>query len=382
MGRVSVNIEILQWALERSNRSPDELEKRFPQIKRWLSGELKPTLNQLKSFAKATYTPFGFFFLRQPPEEKLPFTHFRTYKELPRKPSLELLDTVKIIKRRQEWIKEFLIEEGYSPLPYVNSVKLGDTAEFVAQKIRETLGFEKNWASKLSSWKDALQFLRNEMQKIGIFVVFNSVVENNPHRKLNPEEFRGFVLVDDYAPFVFVNSSDALAAQMFTLAHELAHIFYGVSASFDLRELFPADDPIEIICNKVAAEFLVPKEELLNLWSFVFTTKEPFQEIARKFKVSEIVIARRALDLKLIKKSEFLEFYKEYLRKERKKIKKVGGDFYKNQDLRVGEKFATAVAIAVEEGKLLYSEAFRLTGLYGRTFDKYISYLKRRGLIV
>ncbi len=164
---------------------------------------------------------------------------------------------------------------------------------------------------------------------------------------------------------------------MFTLAHELAHVFFGSSASFDLREMQPADDPTEQACNRVAAEFLVPEVELRRVWPQVRKDPEPFQRIARQFKVSVLVAARRALDLSLISRIVFLDFYRDYHTKERRAaaIRQQKGNFYANQNMRVGQRFASAVVRAAKEGKLLYSEAYQLTGLYGRTFDRYASSL-------
>jgi Zn-dependent peptidase ImmA (M78 family) len=180
--------------------------------------------------------------------------------------------------------------------------------------------------------------------------------------------------VDDYAPLVFVNGADGKAAQMFTLAHELAHVFIGSSAAFDLRDMLPAADPTEQTCNRVAAELLVPESELRQLWPVVRHDPEPFQAVARHFKVSVLVAARRALDLGLIGKSEFLDFYGAYQEDERRTAgrKSEGGDFYATQNARVGRRFARTVIRAVKTGRLLYTEAYRLTGLYGKAFDRYV----------
>jgi len=218
-----------------------------------------------------------------------------------------------------------------------------------------------------------MRILREAMEDAGILVIVNGIVGNNTHRKLDPEEFRGFVLVDEFAPLVFVNGADGKAAQMFTLAHELAHVFFGSSAAFDLREMSPANDPMEKACNQVAAEFLVPEHEIRRIWASVHDDPERFQSLARRFKVSVLVAARRTLDLRLVTKEEFLTFYHSYLTDERRTAARrpEGGDFYATQNLRVGRRFASAVARAAKEGKLLYSEAYRLTGLYGKTFDRY-----------
>jgi Zn-dependent peptidase ImmA (M78 family) len=382
MTRVAIEKNILLWALDRSGHSVDSLQKKFPKIKQWVAGEIKPTFKQLEGFAKATLTPLGFLFLDNPPQEKLPIPHFRTLGDVSKsRPSPELLETIKIVQRRQYWMRDYLIDQGQNELQFVNSAEIDELPTSIAQRIRHTLGIDDGWAAKHSSWEDALKALREAMENVGIFIVLNGVVGNNTHRRLDPNEFRGFVLVDEYAPFVFVNNVDGKAAQMFTLAHELSHVFFGSSAIFDLREMQPADDPIEKACNRVAAEFLVPERELLKFWPNIKNEPEPFQKIARQYKVSVLVAVRRALDLNLINKDAFFEFYNKYKKDARreKPPAKSGFNSNYNHNYRVGKRFATTVFRAAKEGKLLYSEAYRLTGLYGKTFDNYISYLEGGG---
>jgi Zn-dependent peptidase ImmA (M78 family) len=239
--------------------------------------------------------------------------------------------------------------------------------------MRVALGLKADWASGHRRWTDALLALCETIDEAGILVVVNGVVGNNTHRKLDPHEFRGFVLVDEFAPLVFVNGADGKAAQMFTLAHELAHVFFGSSAAFDLRRLMPAEDATEQACNQVAAEFLVPERLMRQVWPSVPDDPSRFQEMARRFKVSELVVARRALDLGLIGRDDFFAFYDSYQTAERRAASQQpqGGDFYANQTLRIGRRFARTVVRAAREDRLLYSEAYRLTGLYGKTFDAY-----------
>ncbi|MEE8432208.1 MAG: ImmA/IrrE family metallo-endopeptidase [Candidatus Desulfatibia sp.] len=376
MSRVAVNKELLLWALERSHRTVDELQNKFPKIEQWITGEVQPTLRQVEILAKKTLTPLGFFFLNEPPEDRLPFPFFRTYSDdLMSTPSPELLQTVQMMQQRQIWMREYLIEEGQDRLPLVNSSRVQEEVTSVAELIRQALRLEEGWAAMQPTWTDALSALREAMEEAGIMVVINGVLGNNTHCKLNPSEFRGFVLVDEYAPLIFVNGSDSKAAQMFTLAHEVAHVFLGSSAGFDLREMQPANDPTEQVCNRIAAELLIPENSLRSLWHTFENDSEPFQKIAREYKVSALVAARRALDIALIDKNRFLEFYRAYLSDERRKAasRAPGGDFYNNQNVRVGQRFASFVLRAAKEGKLLYSEAYKLTGLYGATFDRYTS---------
>jgi Zn-dependent peptidase ImmA (M78 family) len=369
---ISVSEKVLRWALDRSSRR-GKLEKKFPKIPDWLSGEDQPTMRQLEELSKATSTPLGYFFLPNPPEERLSIPYLRTVEGPgPEKPSPDLLETVQTMERRQAWMREYLVELGTEPLSFIRSADISAKPEELACEMRKTLGLSEDWAADQSRWKDALRYLIERMEDAGILVVVNGIVGNNTHRGLDPLEFRGFVLVDEYAPLVFVNGADGKAAQMFTLAHELAHLWFGSSAAFDLRDLQPAGDETEQACNRLAAEFLVPAKKMLEFWPSIKQDSERFQSIARHFKVSELVAARRAIDLDLITKAEFLDFYRRYQDKERSVTKgKDGGDFYATQNLRIGRRFAEAVVRAARESKLLYREAYQLTGLYGDTFEKY-----------
>ena len=373
MTRISVSEPVLRWALERSCQRAN-LEGKFPKLPEWLSGSGKPTLHQLEDLAKATSTPLGYFFLSEPPEERLSIPHFRTLaSERLRLPSPDLLETVQLMERRSAWMREYLIKQGHKPLGFVCSAQLTIEPEQHADEMRRTLGLAKEWASDQPRWTDALRHLQSKIEEAGILLAVSGIVGNNTHRKLDPAEFRGFVLVDEYAPLVFVNGADGKAAQMFTLAHELAHIWFGSSAVFDLRELQPADNETEQACNRVAAEFLVPASLLCDFWPNVRQEPERFQAVARHFKVSELVAVRRALDLGLITKSEFRDFYRDYQEKEHRAAAQgqEGGNFYATQNLRIGRRFAEAVIRAAREGKLLYRDAYQLTGLYGKTFEQY-----------
>jgi len=378
MTRVAVKGEVLRWAIGRSGLTMDDLQRRFPRAREWEAGESQPTLRQLEGVARLTLTPLGFFFLPDPPAERMPVPYFRTVGgETGARPSPGLLETIHSMEQRQAWMRQYLVDQGQEPLPFVKSERPADPCASVAERIRHALMLRDGWAANQRTWTLALRTLREAAQAAGILVVVNSVVGNNTHRRLDPSEFRGFVLVDEYAPLVFVNGADGKAAQMLTFAHELAHVVFGSSAAFDLREMQPADDPTEQACNRVAAEFLIPERELRKLWLSVAGDPEPFQAVARQFKVSAIVAARRALDLGLVHRRAFFDFYRAYEEHARQVLAGAeGGNFYATQDLRVGRRFAAAVIRAAGQGKLLYTDAYRLTGLYGRSFDRYAAHLE------
>ncbi len=326
----------------------------------------------------ATSTPYGYFFLPSPPDEPLPIPDFRTVTDVAiSRPSADLLDTIYLMQRRQVWLREALIEEGVEPLGFVGTATLNDDPDAIAQEMRGLVGLGDGWAQSVSSWTQAVGELRRAIEEIGVMAVINGVVDNNTHRRLDVNEFRGFALSDEYAPLIFVNGADWESAKMFTLAHELAHIWLGRGALSGYKALIPTGNDVEVFCNKVAAEFLVPARQFRDFWPTVRTSSSPFEAAAKRFKVSPIVAARRAMDLRIIDRNSFFSFYEKYVAAESKKARelkakgKSGGDFYNNQNTRVGVHFATAVICAAKEGRLLYRDAYKLTGLYGTTFAKY-----------
>lgn len=376
MNTITINPAIIYWAIERSGIEMDAIVKCFPKLHKWGSEGVYPTRKQLEKFANKTRTPFGYLFLNKPPEETLPIPNYRTHSgSRIDRPSPELIDTVFNMQMRQEWMKNFLIDEGEKKLNFVGSYNLNSRVDEVVKSIRRVLKLDEDWATKHSSWKEASLGLYSAIENAGVLIMKNGVVGNNTHRKLNPQEFRGFVLIDDYAPLIFINGADFESAQIFTMAHELAHVFIGQGAIFNLEYLQPFENQIEEFCNKIAAEFLVPKMKFEILWKKYSESANTFKYLGTKFKVSQIVIARRALDFGLIDKNRFFTFYNEYLNEleeiKGKKKEQSGGNFYNTQNTRIGKRFASSVIIATKEGKITYKYAYRLTGLRGKTFDEY-----------
>ncbi len=388
---VSIKPELIRWAIERSRLERSRLQKRdlaetFPKVSEWESGDATPTPRQLERFAQETMTPLGYFFLDSPPNEELPFPDFRTVGDTPiERPSPSLLETIQSMQRRQAWMREYLLEDEQDPLDFVSSAKSVGDVVLLAARIRKALGLNANWAESLTTWKDALGTLRDSAERIGVLVATSGIVGLNTHRGLEPQEFRGFVLCEPYAPLIFVNGNDSKSAQMFTVAHELAHLWIGQGGLFNLIKMMPHNHASERFCNQVAAELLVPGDALSTRWKSLKTLENPFKELARLFKVSPVVAARRALDLGLISTARFFAFYEEdqeeWRRRkaeEKSKPKRGGPNFYDVQNTRLGRRFAYAVVCAAREGRLLYREAYRLTDLKGETFDRYANRLLQR----
>lgn len=378
-GRLAISLqpEVLRWARERAGLEPDTLARKvgvkLARVQEWeQSGRI--SLSQADKLAHHTHTPLGFLYLPEPVDDRLPIPDLRTPGDSPLpRPSPDLLDTIETMQRRQAWLRDELIEAGCARLDFVGSVDLYATPATVADAMRDALGLKPRWAEAESSWTEALRRLRDHVEQAGVVVVFNGVVGNDTHRPLDADEFQGLALVDPYAPLIFINGADFKTAQMFTLMHELAHLWVGAGGVSNFDALQPFPQTVERFCNRVAAEFLIPETELRAVWDRSPAGVERYGFLARRFKVSTIVAARRALDLELINHSAFVEFYRAWRDDERHQAqrKQGGGSFWNNQNVRIGKRFGSAVVRAVHEGRLLYRDAYSLTGLKGKTFDTF-----------
>lgn len=375
---VAIDPKMIRWAVDRSRLALTD----FPtMVGDWIDNKKTPTFNQLESFAKKAMVPFGYLFLDKPPVEKLPMPDYRTMRDSGVKsPSPNLLETVQDMQRRQAWMREYLVEEGHTALPYVGSESLDSSIANTVGSIRRWLKLESDWATAQKTWEDAVRLLVQHIESAGILVFINGVVGNSTNRSLDPDEFRGFVLCDTICPLIFVNGADAKAAQMFTLVHELAHIWIGEDAIVNLPMLQPGTQDIEKFCNRVAAEFLVPEQKLRSLWPSAEDKIHPFPWLANRFKASPVVVARRAKDLRLITADTFFEFYNAYMDKVKRqnKEKRSGANFYLTQNARLGRRFGRAVIAAAESGRMTYQQAYDLTRLYGSTYDKYVAFLNKQ----
>lgn len=342
-----------------------ELLRRFPHLTEWESGDTQPTLRQLEQYAQATHAPLGYFFLPEPPRETLPIPDFRTMGPgLPRV-SADLLDVIYTCQTRQAWYRDEAFAHAETPLPFVSSVTLATAPVDAAEQIRRQLGFSVRARSECPNWADALRLFIAQAEQAGVMVMVSGVVMNNNNRRLDPREFRGFALADALAPLVFINGADSKAAQMFTLAHELAHLWLGQSALSNAPMAEASDDATETWCNRVAAELLVPQAEFRALLRAGEALDEALTRLARHFKVSTLVLLRRMLDVEWLTRPVFRRVYSD----EEARLRALalrgagGGDFYRTTVARVSKRFAQSLVASTLEGRTLYRDAFRMLGI-------------------
>lgn len=362
--KIQIKPQLLHWACERAGLDPSDLAHRFPAFRDWLTGNANPTLRQLERFAAATHAPIGYLFLQEPPLERVPIPDFRTVgNQRLQRPSGDLLDTVYACQRRQVWYRDFATATGQEPLPFVGAAQLSDDVVTTAAAIRSLLSFDVQARSCLPSWTEALRLFIDQAEAMGVLVMVSGIVANNTHRTLDPEEFRGFALADDRAPLVFLNGADTKAAQMFTLAHELAHVWLGQSGISDVSPASAPARDVEVWCNRVAAELLVPLHDLSEEYRKHADLQSEVARLARHFKVSTLVVLRRIHDAGGLTRAQFSEAYAQELARLRAMPKGSGGDFYRTQTARVGKRFARALVVSTLEGETLYRDAFQMLGI-------------------
>jgi Zn-dependent peptidase ImmA (M78 family) len=369
---VTVHLDIapalLHWAVERAGWDDELAVDRFPEYGEWVSGTRQPTLKQVEQFARATHAPFGQLFLDEPPAEPLPIPDLRTIRDAGvKRPSVDLLDTIYLCQARQDWYRDYVLENGGGPVPYVGTATIEDEPNDVARRIRDLLEIDLVDRALATTWGAAFRLLIDHIEATGPLVMVSGIVGLNTHRPLTPDEFRGFALVDEFVPVLFVNGADSKAAQIFTLVHELAHMLLGDSALSDVAVGEENVHPTERWCNAVAAEVLLPAAVLRTEFRGDFSDSG-LDQLARRFTVSTLVVLRRLFDTGLLGWDEYRTRYAEEehrvraLLDEARESRSGDGNFYYALPLRLSRQFARAVIASTREGGTSYRDAYQLLG--------------------
>lgn len=363
MATANINTAMLTWARQRSGYSLPAFAAKCAVSKerliQWESGEQPMTFNQAMLFAEKAHIPFGYLFLTAPPVETLPIPDLRTQNNRAvHQPSAELLDLVKLMLQRQEWYREYLRQQLAEPNPFVGRLSIRSGVDTIVKDIRQALqvGLYPERGNSDGYYRD----LVNHIESLGILVMRQA---NLGHftRSLQVEEFRGFAITDKYAPILFINHADAPGARLFTLIHELCHIWIGQSGISDGDARTSRKE--EILCNAVAAEFLVPAEEFTQRWQpDLERWQDNLAPLELHFRVSRWVLARRALTLKFIGYDDYVR-YVEGLKaewQEREKSGKGGPGYYQIKKAQISLPFSRAVVGQALSGQLLLREASAL----------------------
>lgn len=378
---VSVDIadSVLDWIM--SKVRPESLpEAVWKNLMQWHNKEKTPTFNQVEAASKATGIPLGYFFLQTPPQENLSLVDYRTVDSAElTNPSRELLDTIHDMELVQDWMHNELIANGFPELAFVGTLKNERDPIIFAAEIRKILNIADDWFRASKSAEDSFKILRNAMSAAGMIVMTSGIIGNNTHRTLNINEFRGFALMDAFAPLIFINANDSDNGRLFSLLHEFAHICLGENSLFNDRYTSgKGAKGKEALCNAAAAEILIPQAVFVESWHVAIKEadmEEVIGQLAKDFKCGRTVIARRALDNGFIDYPLYekiarlaIEIYNKWRRSQ--KEKGGGGQFYSTLRTRIDPRFLKMLTSSVATGRTLYTDAYRLTNTNRFTFEK------------
>jgi Zn-dependent peptidase ImmA (M78 family)/DNA-binding XRE family transcriptional regulator len=379
-----ITTDILKWARESAKISVEDAAKKISvspeRYLTWENGNDFPTIRQAKILAKYFRRPFSLFFLPEIPKDFHPLKDYR-------RDDAQELDTASLfiirdVQEKQSWIRDWYEEIGEDELPFVGKFTINDNPEVVAKDILDTLKINPSSYQKspINEWIEKTEIA-------GVFVSRTSYL----HSKLTLDKdlIQGFAIADKIAPFVFVNSKNWNAPQLFTLVHELAHIWIaksGISNEIDIDLIDKPKSrfhPVEIFCNQVAANALMPQEVIVQLGSDTFKSQDKIFKQAKEFGISSFALLVRALNLKLISHSEYWQLKmdaqdefekfleKERVKKEKQKERKGGPDTYLLRLNKNSKLFTRIVMDTFNNGSLSPSIASNLLNTQINNFQKF-----------
>ncbi len=399
---IPVNNEILAWARNEANLSPPsaaikagikDLKARgkkegvssILRLERWEKGIDTPTFPQLQKLAKAYRRPILTFFLSTPPKKEVHLLDFRTFGNKETEINTfeaEFSALVRQSEAIQKSVREILQESNKEPLSFVGTITLHSDPVAVAHNIRDTLNCDFTNQKKIRTVPSLFSFIRNKSEEKGIYVMVQGNLGSR-HTNMSSNVFRGFTISDKLAPFIIINPNDTKTANVFTLVHELCHVWLGDTGvsnwnSLNIQEPKPTIQN-EQFCDRVAAEFLVPKADLLKQWETLTIGYEAdvvIKRIARQFKVSPIVIARRLLEFNKISPEAYWAWYDDYQNewitiKEELKSKETEPPSYRIRTrTKLGNALINTVIDATREGKISELDASVILNVKINNFSK------------
>lgn len=379
-----ITAKVFKWARESAKMTEElaasKVSVSIDKFKDWEKGVDYPTIRQAQTLAKAYRRPFALFFLPDVPTDFQPLQDFRKTgsKEL----STSSIFIIREIQQKQAWISEVNEDNNENKVPFIGRFTIKDNPILVAKDILATLNINPlNYKSNnpIIEWID-------KAESNGIFISRTSFIHSR--LKLDSNEIQGFAIPDDFAPFIFINSDDWNAPQLFSLVHELSHLWIaetGISNDVEPSIKKAGDyNQIELFCNEVAANALMPKEFIDSLDSKAFDNAKEVFKNAKIIGVSSFALLVRALNLNIISLSAYKQLkhladieYNEFLkREEAKKIKqkekeKPGGpNYFLLQLNRNSRLFTQTVLDAFRAGVIEPSMASNLLNVQVNKFPK------------
>lgn len=353
--------EVLKWAREKRIKlelyhAAEKLKITPERLVAWESGSEQPTIAKLKEISKLYQTHISIFYLPKPPTNFKPLTDYRvlpTHLETDAEQQYRLsANIIEAFERREMLLELYELLDEPPPEITLNLDRHVDP-KHAAEKITEFLELNRAELQSASDPHAALKFWKKTIETKGILACQTSV---NTHLSIELETARGFCIAQRPFPVIVINPKDSPYGRIFTLIHELVHIALGESGIQNTNPEVghpPNLDPIEIFCNQVAAEVLVPENELIKKITLP-NLEVDLPKISKQFHVSAEVIMRRLLTLKKISQNTYETYRNRQLAKYKSTPTQTGGAApYPNRLLNAsGEYFARTAFTAYYEEKI------------------------------
>lgn len=343
--------------------SPSELSETsdFKHIKAWLEGDKEPTVRQAEKLADKASIPFPYLLLERPVQEDIDLPDFRTPGSTGvEEPSPELEQVIEDCRARLDWYVDFAQESGIEGVSLFESCTLQASPEQAAKNASREL----DWVpGKYAVGEESVSKLANSIEEKGVLVMRSSMVRNNVHRPLDPKEFRGFTLIDRGFALIFVNTRDAKSAQLFSLAHELAHVLLGQPGVSG--ESIDGAPNLERWCNLFAAEFLIPATYFNEEWSAAYKPEDAILRISSRIGVSPEAVIWRGVDLGVVDRDDAEPLIQSCSYRGPRKVPSGGNGLY-NMRPRLGNRFLGATASAIGTDLLSITDALYYLGVSNR----------------
>ena len=366
MALARINKDMMYWARKYAgyvngyeNELPKDIKEKY---EAWESGEKFPTWIQLRNVSKKYKVPTAFFFMKNPPKYELIPT-LVNYRKLDRDSIYEnnspyLIDNIHSSENRRSIFIELSedMDEGIPSFErFEGKTSKHNLSSFIREKLDVSLDTQKSWLKKdnrkdkghynfLNNWKEVIT------EKMGVLIFETYDVDIG--------EMRGLCIYHDVVPIILLNGKDSVNGRIFSLFHELTHLLLGESAicGDDLER------DIEVFCNAVSGEFLVPENDLIENLNNMHAN-DLLKDISDLYGVSEHVVLRRLLDLNKITKKDYdLKTDYEFIPSSNK-TKGNSGNYYRNMIKYNGRPFYSLVLSAYELGIINGSDFSKFTGL-------------------
>jgi Zn-dependent peptidase ImmA (M78 family)/DNA-binding XRE family transcriptional regulator len=361
-----INRDNLKIARENSGLDTKGATKKISSSKEdivlsWEKGESLPTWKQAEKLAVEYNISVLLFFSDKPIERHKIIPDYRSGLEGVDDTNVKKL--LNVVVTRQKWLEKVAIESSRKKNELQGSGKNIVTPADLAVHIMKSLEIKPDDLRSISGYgkkKKVLDFLISKAEQKGIFVG-----KTISHHKIEVKQMRGLYISNDYAPFIVINRKDALSAQIFTFVHELSHFYRrsdAISNVLDFRNVEKNIDPEEVFCNRVAAEFLLPRNDFTK----TVNSKDQINTIADYYCVSPLFVFYRLKDLGLIQKSILVELEAEIVKEtsdnvdRNNKKKSKGGNHVNNMKDSNGSLFNKFISNIYLESKIGYVEASRL----------------------